>query len=96
MAQLAVVEPDLVLRPRPARVGLQQVDLHPLVDERRQGEADRRAFGPVIVLAAVKVWVAEDGVAADDVEGEGLARQPGGGCQGHHTAQAVRVTRSPG
>ena len=65
-------------------------------DHPRQGQADGGALRPVIVLAAVEVRVAQDGVAPDHIERQRLAGQPGRGRQRDHPARAVRMTGRPG
>ena len=67
-----------------------------MADHPRQGQADGRAVRPVVVLAAVEMRVAQDGVAADDIERQRLAGQPGRGRQRDHPAHAVRVAGGPG
>ena len=43
---------------------------------RAMAKPDRRARAVIVVLPVVVGRIAEDGVAADDVEGQGLAGQP--------------------
>ena len=60
-----------------------------VTDHAREGEADVGSVGLVVVLAAVEIRVAEDGIAADDVEGEAwLARR------GEVASRTVPRTRS--
>ena len=54
----------------------------------------RRPAGPVI-LPCLKIRIAEDRVAADDVEGQRLARQTGRGGDRNGAGQPVGVARRP-
>ena len=62
----------------------------------RQGQPDQRAGAVAIVLASAVVGIAEDRVAADDVEGQGLAGQPRRGGQGDGAGQGLGEPRGPG
>ena len=62
----------------------------------RDGQADGRPVLLVVVPALVVGRIAEDGVAADDVEGQGLAGQPRRGGHGHGAGDAIGKPRGPG
>ena len=64
-----------LLRHRLARE-IGDVSQHP-----RDGQTDHRAVALIVVLPVVIGRIAEDGVAADDVEGHGLAGQPRRRCR---------------
>ena len=60
--------------------------------------SDSPTAGPLplrVILAVLIGRVAEDGVAADDVEGQGLAGQPRRGGDGHGAGQRGRDSAWP-
>ena len=85
---------------RPEAVGIELV-LHRLwgevgdvAEHARERQADGRA-GLAVMLPAVEIGVAQDGVPADHVEGERLRAEAGGGGQGDRGFDAVGKARGP-
>ena len=89
-----------VARPQPLGVELLRhrlarqvgdVSQHP-----RDGQSHRRTAVVIVVSSLMVGRIAEDGVAADDVEGQGLARQPRRSGQHGHAGHALGQPRRPG
>ena len=62
----------------------------------RDGQPDQRALALVVILAVAVFGIGEDGVSADDVEGQGLARQSRRSGERDGAGDAVGISRGPG
>ena len=59
------------------------------------GQSGQRLFFLVVILTLMKIWVANDGVAADDVERQRLTGDVGRGGHGDRPLQVIGIVDAP-